>query len=101
MEIQTKNGDTEEWGKRPLNVPYNGTIYVDGDVKMYDSTYTGSDKNNLKVVKTDASGDEGERLNAAQYTLQVGLPTILPRTPAATCWWPPTAPASMWPSAPS
>lgn len=74
MEIQTKNGDTEEWGKDPLNVPYNGNIYVDGDVKMYDSTYTGSDKNNLKVVKTDASGDEGERLNAAQYTLQVGLP---------------------------
>ena len=73
MAIQTKNGEDAEWGTDPLDVPYNGNIYVDGDVKQYDSTYTGSTKDNLQVVKKDASGSEN-RLNAAQYTLQVGLP---------------------------
>ncbi len=75
MAIQTKNGEDAEWGTDPLNVPYNGNIYVDGDVKMYDETFEGSTGNSLRVVKKSESGDSTpERLNAAQYTLQVGLP---------------------------
>lgn len=75
MEIQTKNGGDTDWGSAPLNVPYNGNIYVDGDVKMYDATFDGHTGDSLRVVKNPASGEgTPERLNAAQYTLQVGLP---------------------------
>ncbi|MDY4172835.1 MAG: InlB B-repeat-containing protein [Evtepia sp.] len=42
---------------------------------MYDETFEGSTGNSLRVVKKSESGDSTpERLNAAQYTLQVGLP---------------------------
>lgn len=74
MEIQTDNDGNGTWTGDPLNVPYSGSIYTDGAVKEYDSTYTGSKYNKLQVVRKAESGGAGDRLKASQYTLQVGLP---------------------------
>lgn len=74
MEIQTDNDGNGTWTGDPLNVPYSGSIYTDGAVKEYDSTYTGSKYDKLQVVRKAESGGAGDRLKASQYTLQVGLP---------------------------
>lgn len=75
MEIQVDNsGAGTNWQTdTPLDVPYTGDIYRDGDVKAYDRTYAGSTGDNFQVVKKASEGGSG-RLNATQYTLQVGLP---------------------------
>lgn len=74
MEIQTDNDGNGTWTGEPLSVPYSGSIYTDGAVKEYDSTYTGSKYDKLQVVRKAESGGAGDRLKASQYTLQVGLP---------------------------
>lgn len=74
MEIQTDNDGDGTWTGEPLSVPYSGSIYTDGAVKEYDSTYTGSKYDKLQVVRKAESGGAGDRLKASQYTLQVGLP---------------------------